>query len=48
MDYRRVVNVPPGSYYVIIDNNATLNPAQNILDDVPARVRYLVAIGDEP
>ena len=47
-EYRRTVAVPRGAYYVVIDHNATLDPPQNILDDTPALVRYMISIGDEP
>lgn len=46
---KRSIVVPPGTYYVVLDNTATAgqtNPAINPLDDRAAVVNYLIQIGD--
>ncbi len=46
---KRSIVVPPGTYYVVLDNTATAGqvaPAVNALDDRAAVVNYLIQIGD--
>ena len=48
---RRLVRVPKGSYYVVLDNTATAgrsNPAQTALDDRAALVSLGIELGDAP
>jgi hypothetical protein len=47
--FQRAVPVPPGQYYVVLDNTATMGrvaPAGNVLDDRAVLVNYVVQIGD--
>lgn len=46
---QRAIVVPPGTYYVVLDNTPTagrVSPAMNPLDDRAAVVNYLIQIGD--
>ncbi len=46
---KRAIVVPPGTYYIVLDNTATAGqvaPAVNALDDRAAVVNYLIQIGD--
>jgi len=46
---KRSIVVPPGTYYVVLDNTPTAGatmPAVNALDDRSAVVSYLIQIGD--
>jgi hypothetical protein len=46
---KRAIVVPPGTYYVVLDNSAQagqVSPAINPLDDRAAVVSYLIQIGD--
>jgi hypothetical protein len=49
--WSRTIAVPPGAYYLLIDNSpavGTSAPPQTALDDRAARVDYLVQLGDRP
>jgi len=55
VDYQRAVPVPPGMYYVIVDNTPTAGqaapPAPSLLGmvaDTPAVINYAIEIGDAP
>jgi hypothetical protein len=46
---KRSIVVPPGTYYVVLDNTPTAGlamPAMNPLDDRAAVVNYLIQVGD--
>ena len=48
---KRAIVVPPGTYYVVLDNTPTagqVTPTINPLDDRAAVVNYLIQIGDAP
>lgn len=49
--WKRYVNVPPGSYYLVLDHSAAAGrtvPTQAPLDDRAAKVDYLVMVGEKP
>lgn len=49
--WSRTIAVPPGSYYLMLDNSAqvgTAAPPTTALDDRAARVDYLVQLGERP
>jgi hypothetical protein len=51
VEYRRMMPVPKGIYYVVLDNTPTAGtaaPPNNPLDDRAAVVNYVVQIGDAP
>jgi hypothetical protein len=51
VEYRRMLAVPKGIYYVVLDNTptaGTVAPPNNPLDDRAAVVNYVVQIGDAP
>jgi hypothetical protein len=46
---KRAIVVPPGTYYVVLDNTPTAGqamPQMNALDDRAAVVNYLIQVGD--
>jgi hypothetical protein len=49
--WSRTIAVPPGAYYLLLDNSAQVGvaaPPATALDDRAARVDYLVQLGDRP
>jgi hypothetical protein len=55
VEYQRAVPLPPGMYYVVIDNTPTAGqvsplpaPLFGVLGDTPAVVNYAIQIGDAP
>ncbi len=49
MPYARTLPVPPGTYYMVLDNTATAGqvaPPNNPLDDRAAVISYVVQLGD--
>jgi hypothetical protein len=49
--WSRSIPVPPGAYYLLLDNSAlvgTAAPPGTALDDRAARVDYLIQVGDRP
>lgn len=49
--YQRVVPVPPGTYWVVLDNSASAGqvaPAMNLLADPAATLSYAIQVGDAP
>jgi hypothetical protein len=54
VEYQRVLPLPPGMYYVVIDNTPSAGqaappaPAFGAVGDVPAVVSYVIQTGDAP
>jgi hypothetical protein len=49
--WSRTIPVPPGAYYLLLDNSAQVGsaaPPTTALDDRAARVDYLVQLGERP
>jgi hypothetical protein len=46
--FKRFVLVPPGSYYVVLDNGPSVGRTASPANGPAATLDYLVQVGDEP